>query len=188
LAFTALQADSPTVLRVDNTEGAEMRQSVVTLVVILATIPANAQAPNHAERSGKARTAPTSAPLRTPDGHPDLQGVWTNDTYTPLERPKQFAGKAYFDASEQAAFEAAVRSGTAALIGDENLRTGGDIDFLERGKLLADRRTALIVDPPNGRLPPLLPAAEFRVNESLERKRQHIADGPEDIDVAERCI
>jgi hypothetical protein len=163
-----------------------MRQSVVIFLVSVATIPASAQLPNHSTRSGK---VPTSAPLRTPDGHPDLQGVWTNDTSTPLERPKQFAGKAFFEASEQAVFQAAVRHDNTARIGEENLKTSGDLNFLEHApQLLPDRRTALIVDPRDGTLPALLPAAQLRVDQSLERKRQHIADGPEDFDIAERCI
>jgi hypothetical protein len=91
-----------------------MRQAGVALIVTLAVILADAQAPSQAEKSGKARTATTSPSLRTPDGHPDLQGVWTNDTSTPLERPKPFADKAFFDASEQAAFEAVVRAGRLA--------------------------------------------------------------------------
>jgi hypothetical protein len=152
------------------------------------TISASAQRPNQAATSRKARTAASSAPLRTPDGHPDLQGVWANDTITPLERPKQFAGKAFFDASEQAAFEAAVWAGVLANLGDENVKTSGDFQFDEPGNPLANRRTALIIDPPNGELPPLLPAAQLRVRESLDRRKQHLADGPEDFGLQERCI
>lgn len=143
-----------------------MRTSVLILVVILATVSATAQAPK--------------------SGQPDLQGVWTNDTTTPLERPQQFAGKAFFDASEEAAFEAVVRDDRRALLGDENARTSGDVP--EPGKLLPDRRTSLIIDPSNGALPPLLPTARKHANDSLAHKRQFIADGPEDFDMAERCI
>ena len=145
-----------------------MRPSVITLVVILATISANAQAPK--------------------SGQPDLQGLWTNDTATPLERPKQFAGKAVFDASEEAAFEAAVRESRRALIPDADVTTSGDVGYTEPGQMMRDRRTSLIVDPPNGALPPLLPAARQRVNESVERKREYVADDPEDFDISERCI
>jgi hypothetical protein len=165
-----------------------MRQSVVAFVVILATIPADAQAPNHGARNGNAQTATKSVPLRTSDGHPDLQGVWTYDTSTPLERPKQFASKSFFDASEQVAFEAAVADGRRARIGAENGKTSGDVDFVEWGKVLPDRRTALIIDPPNGALPPLLPAGQRRLDNSLAHKSQHVADGPEDFDISERCI
>jgi hypothetical protein len=165
-----------------------MRRFVLTMIATLATIPAHTQPRNHVEKTGKANTVARSAPARTADGHPDLQGVWTNDTSTPLERPKQFAGKAFFDASEQAAFEAAVRAGLFANLGDENVRTSGDFDFDEPGKPLADRCTALIIDPPNGELPPLLPAAQLRLRESLDRRKQHFADGPEDFGLSERCI
>jgi hypothetical protein len=167
-----------------------MRQSVVTLVVILATIPANAQTTNHEVTNGKAKAATKSAALRTPDGHPDLQGVWTNDTITPLERPKPFAGKAFFDASEQAAFRAATLDYFLALLGDENLKTSGDAGFVGRefGTVLPDRRTSLLVDPPTGALPPLLPTAQRHRDASIEHKSQHVADGPEDFDISERCI
>jgi hypothetical protein len=167
-----------------------MRPSVVFLVVTLATVTvlANAEGHNPAVRSGKTNTTTKSAPARTRDGHPDLQGVWTNDTSTPLERPKQFAGKAFFDASEQAAFEAAVWAGILANLGDENVRTSGDFQFDELGKPLADRRTALLIDPPNGEIPPLLPAAQLRLRESLDRRKQHLADGPEDFPLPTRCI
>jgi hypothetical protein len=165
-----------------------MRESVVTVVVILAAISADAQTQNRAASSVKASPPSSSAPLRTADGHPDLQGEWTYDTLTPLERPKQFAGKAFFDASEQAAFEAAALGDFLARLGDENLKTSGDIGFAGRGKLLPDRRTALIIDPPNGTLPPLLPTAQHRLNDYLERQRQHVADGPEDFGISERCI
>jgi hypothetical protein len=68
------------------------------------------------------------------------------------------------------------------------VKTSGDFDFDEPGKPLADRRTALIIDPPNGELPPLLPAVQIRLRESLERRKQHFADGPEDFPLAARCI
>jgi hypothetical protein len=57
----------------------------------------------------------------------DLQGVWTNDTYTPLERPKQFAGKAFFDASEQAAFALTVAEARREREGAENGKTSADV-------------------------------------------------------------
>ena len=166
-----------------------MRKSVVALVVILATISANAEPANQTEKSGKPRIA-QSAPLRTPDGHPDLQGVWTNDTLTPLERPKEFAGKAFFDPSEQPAFEAAAFGYFLANLGDENRTTSGDGGFgvIELVTVMPDRRTSLLVDPQNGALPPLLPTAQRHRDDSVEHKRQHVADGPEDFDVSERCI
>ena len=165
-----------------------MQQFVVPFVVILATIPANAQAPRHAATTGRASTATSSAGARTADGHPDLQGEWTYDTLTPLERPEKFANKPFFNAAEAAEFEAAARASFLSVLGVENAKTSGDIVFAGRGTLLPDRRTALIIDPPTGTLPPLLPTARHRLNEYLERQRQHVADGPEDFGICERCI
>jgi hypothetical protein len=173
------------VVRVD---GSNRMTTFSSTTQLMATIPASAQTPNHAATSAKASTATRSAPARTPDGHPDLQGEWTYDTLTPLERPENFANKPFFNATEEAVFEAAVRASRLSLLGDENVKTSGDIGFAGRGKLLPDRRTALIIDPPNGTLPPLLPTAQHRLNNYLERQRQHVADGPEDFGLSERCI
>jgi hypothetical protein len=131
------------------------------------------------------QTETLAALPRTPDGHPDLQGVWTYDTFTPLERPKLFEDKGFFTEAEEAAFQKAVRDGIAALLGEENVKTSGDVGFGEFGKLLADRRTALIIDPANGRLPPLLAHAQRQVESSGGRRK---ADGPEDFDASERCL
>ena len=56
-----------------------------------------------------ARTAKVWAPPRTPDGHPDLQGYWTNATFTPLERPRELAGKEFFTEQEAIAWQEAGR-------------------------------------------------------------------------------
>jgi hypothetical protein len=111
---------------------------------------------------------------RTPDGHPDLQGVWTNATITPLERPAELAGKATLTDAEAKAWEQKdVQSNT--LDGDVssnfNRATGGpgvgayNNLFVDRGSELARvdgvKRTSLIADPPDGKMPPRIarPAA-----------------------------
>ena len=67
---------------------------------------------------------------RAPDGRPDLQGMWTNSTLTPLERPKQFENKAYFNESEEAAFRSALFAELAAVLGGaDNQKTNGDQSF-----------------------------------------------------------
>ena len=63
--------------------------------------------------------APKPLP-RTADGRPDLQGMWTNDTFTPLERPKGFEDKAFFAEAEEAAFQQQVREDLRALLGEDN--------------------------------------------------------------------
>ena len=80
-----------------------MRQFILALAVISAAIPITAQAQN------QVRSFP-----KTPDGQPDLQGLWTNDTFTPLERPKTFKDKAFFTEGEQGAFQKEVRDHTGS--------------------------------------------------------------------------
>src|SRR5579871_2986692 len=102
--------------------------------------------------------ADAAAPL-TPDGHPDLQGIWTNATLTPLERPASLANKEFLSEQEAADF---ARSALQDV--DADRRDGGgavDVNraynefWRDRGKVVPSRRTSLIIDTPNGRIPPL---------------------------------
>ena len=123
------------------------------------------------------------SPLRTPDGHPDLQGYWYFGSATPLERPKEFEGKEFFTAEEAGAFERST---------DEHR---GDVlavhapEWLDYGKHVgADRRTSLIIDPSDGRVPPLTPAARAKVAARRARIQNGPADNPEDRPLQERCL
>ncbi|HTC36176.1 MAG TPA: hypothetical protein VK724_22540 [Bryobacteraceae bacterium] len=130
---------------------------------------------------------------RTPDGQPDLQGVWTNSTLTPLERPAEFAGKPVLSEQEAADYVKQVLQqvnsdrrdgGTQADVG----RSYNEF-WRDRGNnLVADRRTSLIVDPPDGKVPPLTPEAQKRVEQARAWMRDHSTDGPEGRSLAERCI
>jgi hypothetical protein len=126
---------------------------------------------------------------RTVDGHPDLQGLWSNETLTPLERPRDLAAKEYFTAEEAAAYEKRIVQNR---IDDPNDGKGNVADpkvWWERAtKLGANRRTSLIVDPPDGRVPALTPAAQKRMAEQRAATRLHPADGPTDRSLQERCI
>jgi hypothetical protein len=124
-----------------------------------------------------------SAPRRTPDGHPDLQGYWYFGSATPLERPKEFEGKTFLTAEEAAAFEQRTdehRGDVLAVHAPEWLDYGKHMD--------AERRTSLIVDPADGRVPPLTPAARDRVAARRARIQQGPADNPEDRPIQERCL
>jgi hypothetical protein len=141
-------------------------------------------------------------PPRTPDGQPDLQGVWLSNTATPLERPKQLEGKARLTDEEVAEFrrraqrlfktgnsDFAVGDGVfqAVLTNPERYtnpnatHSAGDMVDLE-----FDNRTSLITDPPDGRLPPLTADGRSRqlaVNAAFQRPAV-----PADVGNALRCV
>ena len=118
--------------------------------------------------------AGSGMPMRTPDGQPDVSGIFTFRTLTPLERPSQFEGRNSLSAEEAAAFEASERTRQnrdlfdpetgAPNAGYQSRAEGGVLSYnefwYERGiELTSDKRTALIVDPPTGRRPPRTDAA-----------------------------
>jgi hypothetical protein len=138
--------------------------------------------------AGKSRT-----PLRTVDGQPDLQGIWTNATVTPLERPAEHAGKEFLTETEAAEYEKQARQRNNADRRDGNaeadLAVGYNDVWWDRGtRVVSTRRTSIIVDPPDGRIPPLTPEAQRKAAARAEARRVHPADGPEDRSLADRCI
>ena len=139
---------------------------------------------------GRAETAPTWTPPRTAWGEPDLQGIWTNATLTPLERPQALAGKKLLTQAEAAELESQTAKRRAR--GDGVSRpgsVGGYNQFwMDAGtKVVGSRRTSLIVDPVDGRIP-WKPAA--RVENALEVARYGVGpyDSWADLDTGERCI
>jgi len=139
-------------------------------------------------------------PPRTPDGLPDLQGVWDFRTIAPLERPPQLGTKEFFTDAEAAKFESEenTRQNRDLIdpeVGGLNYPAGGVIPYNEfwydRGNKLGSRRTSLIVDPPNGRLPPWTSEgqklAELRAASSRDDQLGHPhADSWEDRPPARR--
>jgi len=145
--------------------------------------------------TAKAATSASKSwtPQRTADGQPDLEGVWTNSTLTPLERPAEFAGKEFLTAQEAADYVKRLLQ----QVNSDRRDGGADADvgrsynefWRDRGNnLVGDRRTSLIVDPPDGRIPPLTPEARKRVEAARAYLRDHATDGPEGRSLAERCI
>jgi hypothetical protein len=120
---------------------------------------------------------------RTPDGQPDLQGIWTNATITPFERPAAMAGKATLTEEEAAALE---RQAAKNRANPQPLREGdvGTDTWLELGtKVVSTRQTSLVVDPPDGRIQ-LTPEAE-RIHAF---QLAHNADSYEYMSLWDRCI
>ena len=132
---------------------------------------------------------------RTPDGQPDLQGNWTNATLTPFQRPPELGNKEFFTEDEAAAFEKQrIQANDVDRV--EGPRGAADLGrraynntWMDRGTHVTKyRRTSLVVDPPNGRVPPYTPEAQKRYDEFKAYSAQHPADGPEDRYLTERCI
>jgi len=119
---------------------------------------------------------------RTADGRPNLQGFWYFGTATPLERPKEFAGKAFLTPEEAAEFE---RQSAERIARTRAVHAPGWLDY--GASVVPDRRTSLIVDPPDGRVPPLTPAARLKAA-SRSSEQQSPAAGPEDLNPQERCL
>ncbi|HEV3198497.1 MAG TPA: hypothetical protein VGZ73_11330 [Bryobacteraceae bacterium] len=167
------------------------RRAVVLVILFLVlAVALDAQAPSAASnQKGKADswTAPRAA-----GGHPDLEGFWTNATLTPFERPAEFAGKEFFTESEAGDFEKRSletanrdqRGGTA----EADVARAYNEAWFERGtKISPTRRTSIVIDPPNGRIPPLTPQAQ-RAAAARAEVQQRIPTGPEDMSLPVRCI
>ena len=131
----------------------------------------------------------------TPDGQPDLQGVWTNATVTPFQRPADLGTKQYFTPEEAAAFaKQRVQAGNADLIegprGESDLARRAYNNFwVDRGnRVYKTMRTSIVIDPPDGRVPAFTPEAKVKWDAFHARIAQHPSDGPEDRLLTERCI
>ncbi len=154
------------------------------LAVLLTVIAVLALAPIFA-------VAQSVEPPRTPWGQPDLQGVWDFAILTPMERPAEFAGKETFT-DEDVANIVAQSAGFTQLLSERGIggSTGTYDEFwFDFGTdVSADRRTSLVVDPPDGRIPPLTPAAQERTAARQAYLGDHPADSWEDRSITERCI
>ena len=168
--------------------------AIVGVLAVLISVPVAGQTQR---ATAKARSG--AAP-RTADGHPDLQGVWTNATITPLERPKSLAGKATLTDAEAAEFEKNAakelqdvdgKSEHPLLAAAGSNGTGGyNILFIDRGSELARvdgvKRTSLIIDPPDGKIPPTTREAKKRNAEIFQSyiTFNKVKDRP----LSERCM
>jgi hypothetical protein len=183
-----------------------MRRRVLVALIVLASVPLvplAGQSPGPAARS-------THAIPRAADGHPDLQGMWTNVTITRLERPDEFKGKAAISDAEAAAYAKEYLRTT-----DKDRRDGGgraDVEraynafFWDSGTELAvvngQRRTSLIVDPPDGHIPALTADAQTRIpgprpawgsavtgpDDPENAPPFGLYENPEERPLAERCL
>ena len=174
-------------------------------MVSLTAAAANAQSP----AKGKSPAAPTKAWTlgRTPDGQPDLQGVWANNNITPLERPKAWEGKPTLTDQELADVKKAVAEIVSndgdAQFGDglinaaiNKMKNPGSYDpstgnynqFWLVDRDFPDNRTSLVTDPADGKIPAMTPQALKQIADQREHEKNHPADGPEDRSLGERCV
>jgi hypothetical protein len=154
----------------------------------LTIVPAGARSQNSAKaKAASARPARAPAIPRTRDGRPDLQGVWNFGTITPLERPTDLAGKETLSDEDAAQLEqraAQNRVDRPPRPGDPGTYNQFWLDF--GTKVVPTKRTSLIVDPPDGRLPSATLDAQKRAASIADGVRR--SEGPEDRPVYERCI
>jgi len=135
-------------------------------------------------------SAQTWTPPRTPDGHPDLQGFWTNASITPLERPRDLGAKEFF--TEEEAAEIRKKALVPASVAERG-GTEAHYEFTQFGldrtqaQVAFSMRTSMIVGP-EGRVPPLTPEAQKRNAERAASNRGHEFDGPENRAIQERCL
>jgi hypothetical protein len=156
-------------------------RSVALVVLTLASLTSTATA--------QTRPARKWTPQRTADGHPDLGGTWSNAGIIPLERPKDLAGKRTFTEQEYAEYEKKVfRQSDRDRPGQTGVGTYNGFWWDQGTKLAPNRNTSLIVDPPDGRVPALTPAALQRAQDDRAYAREHPADGPEDRPLMDRCL
>jgi len=145
-------------------------RSFSAALLVIALLPASAQQP------------------KKPAAHPDLQGYWTNATFTPLERPAELANKEFFTKAEAAEFD-------RKRLERENAQSKEDIHYdnalwqTETWGRVESRRTSIVFDPPNGKLPELSPEGKVKAVANAEAARRRAsADSAQDRSLAERCI
>jgi len=173
--------------------------SVGAVVLGVAVLTANiaGQAPASAAKAAPAAKPPAAkayTPPKTPDGQPDLQGFWTNSTYVPFERP-QGVTKEFYTPDEA---EAAIKTAAAREAEQTEPGTAADVhyDFSQFGldrsqsKFAYSLRTSLVVDPPDGKVPPVNAQGQKRAAERAAARK--LAGGPYDavqnMAIGSRCI
>jgi hypothetical protein len=125
--------------------------------------------------------------------HPSFEGIWNSASLTPFQRPVELGAKGFYTEQEAAVYE----KNKAADLNRDRRDGGQEADiaraynelFFDRGtKLARTRRTSMIIDPPDGRVPPMTPEARKKFQAIQEKFTAHPADGPEDRPLPDRCL
>jgi hypothetical protein len=188
------------------------RRLACVLAIVIIIPVGRATIAGQSGSAAKAKPAPAvstwTAP-RTPDGQPDLRGVWANNNATPLERPEALAGRQFLTDEEVARLKAkagdlfngdgdaafgdeifvAALSGRERYVADSFDKDTGNYNSFWLADRDFDNRTSLIMDPADGRVPPLTPEAQRKTEAAAAaRKARGPADSYEDRPLSERCI
>jgi len=174
------------------------RVPLVTVVLISLSCVVWGQTPASDGGAAKKKQGQKSAARKVTgprlNGHPDFSGAWSYATATPLERPKAFAGKAELTDEEAAAFVKALASGGCRILKCDGsdaakVATAYDDFWWDFGDTLTLNRTSLIVDPPDGLMPAMTPAAQKAASEAMaKRVSADSPAGPEEMSLSDRCL